>query len=435
MQQVNKAAGGYQDMWVQQGWPFAGSMGGRPLPSDVQLMLEYLTNDLVYTCANWNAAAVARIGYKLYALRRPDEKPITSHPTRAADALTQRRLKANPNLMRRLQQAADIQEIVDHPIIDLLERDNNGLGGYQLRFMTQVYMEVFGGAYWLLEAGDFEPVHAIKLLPTQRVLALRDNDLSVVAYRYMPALQGSWIQLAKSDVMDFRFPAVEDPAGGRHAPLRSAFLQSQLAAKYAMYQNDLMDNRARIDGIFVPKEEISSRQSDLAEQLWNQKFKRGGNGRILVAENAGTFTPTRYPPTDLGPLEISRESLRRLANAFGVPEALLSKDATYANMQASLTLYARQTILPRLLIVEQKLNEMLCPRYSDRLFLAADNPVPEDAAFELQKTQMAIAAGALSIAEIRQAAGYGPVGSGDAFDNPSRAADALLRSSAGAAAT
>ncbi|MGC8553757.1 MAG: hypothetical protein ACP5O7_12980 [Phycisphaerae bacterium] len=101
----------------------------------------------------------------------------------------------------------------------------------------------------------------------------------------------------------------------------------------------------------------------------------------------------------------------------------------------ALTLYARQTILPRLLIIEQKLNEMLCPRYSDRLFLAADNPVPEDAAFELQKTQMAIAAGALSTAEIRQAAGYGPIGLGDAFDNPSQAADALLRSSAGAAAT
>ena len=83
-------------------------------------------------------------------------------------------------------------------------------------------MEVFGGAYWLLEPGPFEPVRRIKVLPTQRLLPLRNNDLAVVGYKYMPALTGAWIQLDKQNVLDFRFPAVEDPYGGRHAPLRSA---------------------------------------------------------------------------------------------------------------------------------------------------------------------------------------------------------------------
>ena len=151
----------------------------------------------------------------------------------------------------------------------------------------------------------------------------------------------------------------------------------------------------------------------------------GGNGRILVAEQAGSFVPARYPPTDLGPLKISQESLKRLANAFGVPEALLSKDATYANMQASLTLYARNTILPRVLILEQKLNEMLVSRYGPRLFLAAENPVPADETFELQKVQIAIDAGVLTPNEIRMAAGFKPLEDQATYANPSRQADQL----------
>ena len=428
MEHIDKSAG---DFWISVGSPLLTGTAGRCIPSDAQLMLEYLTNDLVYTCANWNAASVAQVPFRLYAIRRPGQKAITEYPTCGVAGKTLAQLKGNANFSRTLSRAADVREITDHPLLDLLEKENDGLNGYQLRYMTGVYMEVFGGAYWLVEPGAFEPVRQIKVLPTQRVVPLRDDDLAVVGYKYMPALTGSWIQLDKKDVLDFRFPAVEDPYGGRHAPLRSAYMQAELAAKFAMYENALMDNRARVDGTFIPKDQLTKTQAERAELLWNQKFGGEGNGRVLVAQQAGTFVPARYPPTDLGPLEISLETLKRLAHAFGVPEALLSKDATYANMQASLTLYARQTILPRVLILEQKLNEMLTPLYGDRLFLAADNPVPADEAFELEKTQIAIRAGVLTKSEIRRAMGFSDFPPEESSDNPSVAADAITSAPAG----
>ncbi len=394
------------DFWASVGSPLITQTAGRPIPTDGQLLLEYLTNDLVYTCVNWNAGAAARVPIRLYARNRPGDAPIRRFAARKVTRAEFRRLKNNPNLARTLAGAGEVREILDHPLLTLLERDNDGLNGFQLRLITGIYMEVFGGAYWLLEQGAFDPVEKIKVLPTQRVIPLRTNDLAVVGYRYFPQINGPSVDLPRTDVLDFRFPAVEDPYGGRHAPLRSAFMQAELAAKYALYENSLMDNRARIDGTFIPKDQISRREAERAEMLWNQKFARQGNGRVLVAEQAGAFIPARYPPADLGPLEISRETLRRMANAFGVPEAFLSKDATFANMQAGMTLYARQTILPRVLILEQKLNEMLAPLYGPRLFLAADNPVPEDEAFKLQKTQIAINAGVLSREEIRAALGF-----------------------------
>ncbi len=427
---VHKSSG---DFWLSTGSPFLTQTAGRPIPSDAQLLLEYLTNDLVYTCVNWNAGAVARVPLRLYARTRTGENAVASFPARTLSSTEFLRLKHNPNLTRTLSGVSQIQEITDHPLLDLLEKNNDGLNGFQLRFVTSIYMEVFGGAYWLLENGAFEPVETIKVLPTQRVIPLRSSDLAVVAYKYLPALTGPSVELARQDVLDFRFPAIEDPYGGRHAPLRSAFMQAELAAKYAQYENNLMDNRARIDGTFIPKDQLGRKEAERAEMLWNQKFARQGNGRVLIAEQAGTFIPTRYPPTDLGPLEISRETLRRLAGAFGVPEALLSKDATFANMQASMTLYARQTILPRVLILEQKLNEMLTPRYGPRLFLAADNPVPEDESFNLQKVQIAIAANVLTKDEIRIATGFSPSATQEEnlnSPNADIAADALTQPSA-----
>ena len=73
MDTTQKSAG---DFWITLGSPLLTNTGGRPIPTDAQLMLEYLTNDLVYTCANWNAASVARVQFRLYARR---DSPGCSH--------------------------------------------------------------------------------------------------------------------------------------------------------------------------------------------------------------------------------------------------------------------------------------------------------------------------------------------------------------------
>jgi hypothetical protein len=77
---VDKSLG---DFWVGISSPLITNTAGRPIPSDAQLMLEFLTNDIVYTCVNWNAAAVARVPLRLYAIDH-----TAGGPARAADART-----------------------------------------------------------------------------------------------------------------------------------------------------------------------------------------------------------------------------------------------------------------------------------------------------------------------------------------------------------
>ncbi len=144
--------------------------------------------------------------------------------------------------------------------------------------------------------------------------------------------------------------------------------------------------------------------TERAEKQFQQKFGSQRNGGVWVAPAGGKAMPMSFPPADLGPLEINRQTQARLATAFDVPETLLSaSDATYANLEKAIYLHA----------IEQRLNVRLTPLFGDRLFLAFDNPVPEDDQFDLQKKTFAAQNGAMTLNEIRQAAGLGAVIGGD----------------------
>ena len=53
------------------------------------------------------------------------------------------------NLLRRGAQA--IEEVVEHPLLSLLRQVNTTHNAFELWELTQLYMEVHGSAYWLLQ--------------------------------------------------------------------------------------------------------------------------------------------------------------------------------------------------------------------------------------------------------------------------------------------
>ncbi|HTV49528.1 MAG TPA: phage portal protein [Phycisphaerae bacterium] len=395
------------DGWLMLGSPAIGTIGGRSVPSDVGLLAEFLTNGDVYTCCNYNAHAVAKQRWRLFCQAK--STTTKAYKTKKIGVQTKKYLKSRPTLAEHLESSEDIEEVLEHPLLDLLEKDNVGMNGYQLRYATQMYMEVFSGAYWQIIKGALGLPAEIKVLPTQQLHPLRKSNMQVVGYLFIPLLPQTTVQvhLDAHEVIDFRFPDVTDPYGGRQSPLRSAFMDSTLSGKYIAHQNYLLDNRARIDGIFIPKEEfIDKNDAERTENNWNQKFKGSGNGRVLVAKKPGTFAPTQYSPADLNELQIRQESFRRLCNAYGIGEALVSKDATFANMAGAIHLHAVNTILPRLLILEQSLNQELVAMYGSGLFLAFENPIPADENNKLQRTQVGVAAKVLTDNEIRVSLGF-----------------------------
>lgn len=385
------------------------SYDGRKLPSDFELLREYATNDIVYACVNYNANAVAQVPFRLYTAGS-SRKAIRSHPSRRASRITKARLRKNPNLVKMIGPGDDVTEITEHPILDLIYGENGGLNGFDFAFLTQIYKEILGRAYWELENASISGApSSLYMLKPQRVMPVRSMDGrgSVIEYRNQPDLRGGWEPLEVEDVVDYRFPHPEDPYGWGMSPLKACYAQAELTSKFTKFGNDLMDNRARIDGMFIPADDMGAEMARKAEDQFAQRFGNNRAGGVWFSPTKGTFVPTRYAPTDLGPMEVDKNTTSRLCRAFSIPEPLMSaNESTFSNMDKALQFHAKFATTPRILQNEQRMNERICPLFDDRLFLAADNPIPEDNEFELKKVQVAMSGKVLTPNETREALGF-----------------------------
>ncbi len=435
--EVQKAArrgiSGRQSGWImlgENGWLM---LGGRRVPSDWDLLAEYLTNDVLFRVIDIIATRVCQVRWKLFARKGSEgasgysEKPLRGHAGqrtaekffggagRTLDDHEPRRRMVSKALGREHESAQevakddDVVEITDHPLLDMIYRANFGLTATQLRYMSSVYFDLFGGAYYWIQNGRLGRPSGLKIIPSYRLAAYRKNESDVVAYQYYPvvAVPDQVDILDARDVMPIRRPSPNDPYAGRNAPARSAWDAVCLCRQYTAWQSTLFSNRERPDAIWTPDKDAPF-GADAARRMaaeWRSYLHGSRNGRVLVAEQAGALQVPRYAQ-DIGELKVSGDAVGRVCLAFGLPESYLSAGAKYDNAAEGGAAFAKGCVLPRVMIAEEAWNTYLVPRFGEGLFLAAENPVPRDEAVETQRAQIAIAAGVLTVNEQRAALGF-----------------------------
>jgi len=374
-------------------------------PSALDLLAEL--KGTAWTCASINAAVCASFPPRLYVRTVPGQPPFKG--------LTQ---PISPRHTLHLQRKGqeNIEEIVDHPLLTLLRQVNAVLNGFDLLELTQLYLEVHGSAYWLIEDNDVLGIpEAIYLLPSQHVSLLRAPDSRdfVDAYEYRSG--GGAARYRPDEVIQFRCPDPRDPYTRGLSPLRACFEQVALTSEYAALKRSLYSNSAIPSVIVSPASVIGAEERDRLEEQWNQRFRRGGNGRVLVAESGLKVDLLQHSLGDLAALADARATKEDIANCFGVPLPFLSGETNLANMQAADHLHKALAIRPRLIRRDEKINEQLIPRYdpTGRLFVASDDPVPEDQLRLLRQQESDLKFGVRTINEIRGERGLAPVAWGD----------------------
>src|SRR5207248_1746816 len=174
-----------------------------------------------------------------------------------------------------------------------------------------------------------------------------------------------------------RCPDPRDPYGPGLSPLRAAYEHVAMASEFLAYKRSVWVNNALPSVVISPGEIISEEERDRLEAAWLQKFSRGGNGRVLVAESSLSVDVVNPSMGDLAALAEAGATKEEIANVFGIPMAYLTTQTNLANLQAAEHQHASLTIRPRLCRRDEKLNEQLIPRYDPggRLFVASDDPV------------------------------------------------------------
>jgi HK97 family phage portal protein len=365
---------------------------------------------VAWACISINAAVCANFPPRLYVTTgKGQAQPKCA--TRPLPARVEHRLRATPFLAARTKAAAAIEEVTDHPLLTLLAQVNPVHNAFDLWELTQTYLEVHGRAFWYLEKDALGVPTAIWILPTQNVTPKRGPDSPRPIDYYQVRTGAREQRFAPDEVIFFRFPDPRDPYTGGLSPLRAAFEQVGFLSTYTSFKNSTYENSALPAALVSPDQVIGEEERDRLETQINQRFRRGGAGRIMVAESGMRLNVLSHSMGDLAALADARATKEDVVNAFHVPIAFLTAQTNLANLQASQALHMQIAIDPRLQRRDEKLNEQLVPLFdpTGRLFLASEDPVPVDQAAGILQQQTDLKYGVVSINEIRGERGLPPV--------------------------
>ena len=203
-----------------------------------------------------------------------------------------------------------------------------------------------------------------------------------------------------------------------YGPLQAGILAADLSTSMNEYETNLFLNRAHPDWALTMPADVGKPTPDQrkrTEEEWNKKYrgiKKGGKLAFLFG--GAELKQLSLSPKDMAFLQGRKATLKEIAAIFGVPlSKLTTEDVNRANAEAGDYSYMKDTILPRLRRVEQKLNEKLLSMYDERLFCAFDNPVPADKEFHLKETTELLKVGYKTINEVRQEDGLDEVDYGN----------------------
>jgi phage portal protein BeeE len=398
----------------------------RRAPSPPELVESF--KQVVFACATLNANGVARTPLRLYATTRHGQhRPKCL--TRRVKRETESRLRNIAQLERYTKGADEIDEVVEHPLLEAVNEVNPDWDHNALIRYTVFCLDVIGRAYWWMEAGRSGPAARVWPLLAQYVLPIRDPSTSLVReYHYFD-------QTYEPDqLVRMRQTSMRDPYALGLAPAEAAFAYVGLSDQYVSVQENLLTQGVRPSLIVSnkdPAEPMGKEERARFQRDINTQLARGGTGLAWVVDGAVDVKTLTFPPSDLAALEISENAVQRVANCFGVPLSLLkTEDVNLANAEAGHRQHAELAIDPRCVLIASALTKWtraegrrversLKARGEevrlgwDRVFWAFDNPVKEDQERNARVHDLYVKDGVLTINDVRADLGYQSVEWGD----------------------
>jgi HK97 family phage portal protein len=388
------------------GW--ADIFGTLPVPDPHQLVS--LFTDTVYTCASWLANSVCSQPLHLYvktAKHQEQPKCITagiSYQVRKA-------LLKNPVVHTKALDA-DVKEVAEHPLLELLEHPAEGYTLSDLLRHIDLQLSLLGNAWVHVHKDRFGLPDALVPLFGQHITPKVDNG-EFLGWDYNITNPPKFYP--KECVIHFKLDDVDGDGLGE-GPVKALYERILLGRNELAYLNTLYKNQARPTGVIAIKDGVSAEQQERLMKETQMRFTQGGQGGIVAIDaDSFQFEPLSWAPKDMLGVELYKWTKLQIVNGFGLQIALFDSDSSNrAIADTARYLASQNAVLPRLRLIEEKLNYCLVPLYDDRLMLAFDSPVKEDETEEIAKITAYVDKKILTINEARKMIGLPPVSWGDA---------------------
>lgn len=306
------------------------------------------------------------------------------------------------------QDAGDVEEVTDGPVIEFMHKPNPWMSGYEWAFLRFKAREATGNAYSFVHA-EGKAVEAY-WMPPQCVRIVADDDSPVAGYRFSRNMT-DWLELLPESVFHTKLrPSLQDFRIGDtwvHGIIKQLDMQeAAFDSEYARQRNMQRPDYAAI----IKGTSTKDQREEVRKVLRNDHRGPSQAGRAIVLTGDIDLKSIGFAPKDLESGKLFEYIDQIIDRAAGRPESISKlNDASRANAGSGLVQYARHTIQPRQNRDAAELTDAILPLFGltpGEYFFSYDDCVPEDEMAESTARIAKVTAGVLTMDEARQEEGY-----------------------------
>ena len=294
-----------------------------------------------------------------------------------------------------------------HPAQQLLERVNPWYTRNDLWQATEIYLNLWGQAFWALER-DEEGRREIWPLRPDRMTVLPDRRDYIRGFVYRGS-GGVPVAYTADEVVWLRYFNPLDEYAGL-SPLAPSQTSVDMGLDGLRFNRNFLRNSAQPDFVLLTDAQLTDSEIEEFYSRWEARYRGPQNARRpAVANFIKDIRTLGLSHRDMDFIRGLRWSLEEVSRAYGVPKPLLSdlERATFANINAAERIFWRNTIVPELRFLEEHLNRMLLPRlgYPDlslEFDLTAIEAMQEDENNRVSRQMQLLDRGVLTINEVRR---------------------------------
>jgi len=374
----------------------------------------------VYACASVNAKRAASVPIRLYA-KKPNSgqkmlwKNRELHKDQRHFLCGKKETTPSMHVLRKSNYMSDdYVEITEHPILDLLNKVNPFMNGWEFAYSKFIDLELLGNSYYHIITDTTGTPTELWTLPAKDMTIEPSKTNFIEAY-YYGQKNDEQLKLDINEVIQNKYPNPDNLWYGL-GKVEAGWLVVNVNESQHNYRNHMFTNMARPDYAVIMKDLQNNQASQQRYDTMIQNLLQGSrnSGKFVTLPGNIDLKPLQFAPKDLG--QDDDAIITEICSVFGTPVSKIKlNDANYSNASEGNVSWLRDTIVPMLQIDEQTINQELLPMFGvgEDAFLAYDDIVPEDQEFILKRNTQYVMNGIITANEVRISEGLETEEGGD----------------------
>lgn len=255
-------------------------------------------------------------------------------------------------------------EVVQHQALNVLSNPNPFMSRMFLFELSQIYMELTGESWWLVDYGNLTFPQGIWPVRPDKMIPVTSATDYLAGYIYL-APDGDQIPFKLNEIVINKYPNPVDPYRGQGA-IQSVMPQIESSRYAAEYDRNFFYNSASPGGIIQVPVELTDEEFDQLTNRWRESHKGVSRAhRVAVLDSGMTWTESHTNQKDMDFVNLTNVNRDMIREATRTHKVMVgqSEDVNRANAQTGEEVFASWQIEPRLKRWREVLNGQFLPLF------------------------------------------------------------------------